>query len=133
MNLSFDLFFVFDMFLNPKLVRSLIPFQDRRHLSRAFFWGTFDFMLPNPKNLPSLPAKQAAYALVSGLIGYEFLFPIALVGCRQASVKLAAVPETSVNEHRQIGVRKREIWLPRHWQMPPPSADFLPSQRRSQG
>lgn len=66
-------------------------------------------MLPEPQHCPALRAQHVIGVSITLLIAYYFLAPPICIGLRPGSVLGTAVPETSIDEDRNLGTDKRDV------------------------
>ena len=65
-------------------------------------FGVFDFVFPDPDNLPTEVLKILVVRPIAIHVALEFSSPIFVVTVRHCGVFRATVPETAVYEHRNF-------------------------------
>ncbi len=76
--------------------------------------GLANAAFSNAYDPPSLAPQNPSHALVSSLVSFDFVSPELNVGLGQVLAFRATVPKTSIDEHRNLASRPREIRFARH-------------------
>jgi hypothetical protein len=90
-------------------------------------------VLPNPQHAPPCPAQHSRYENVARPVAGEFLFPERAIAFWLCSVFGTAMPETAVNEHRELEFWKNEIRFAEDLLIPPPTGDFVSPEKFDEG
>jgi hypothetical protein len=76
---------------------------------------------PNPQHPPTLGAECSRDQFVAQFVCSKFPFPECLIVAWHIGMFRTGVPETAVNENRQLCGRENEIRLSEYRLIPPPA------------
>jgi hypothetical protein len=89
-------------------------------------------MFPNPKHSPARSTQGAVHSSVPHPVGHEFLPPEGGVLFGHGRVLWAVMPETAIDEDRQVRRTEAEIRRSKDGLLTPPAFDSVPAKHPSQ-
>lgn len=95
-------------------------------------WSFTKGALPDPNYSPTLFTELSSYPTISTSISTDLLPPEITPGCGRTIATGAAMPEASVNKHRELLFWEGKIRLSRKRQMAPPTGKSIRTQQLQQ-
>jgi hypothetical protein len=89
-----------------------------------------EFMLPQPKDLPTFFPKSTGNGAITDHISSNFTLPVTTVAGRHAQMLRTAMPKTAIDKNRNPLLAKSKIWLSGKRQVPPPTLYAMSTEER---